>query len=249
MVAPAVHIYMLTEDAGAHAHATWAALLRRMCRLVDSSCDTQPQAFLVEQPEEGARKTMAGNQWREKATHRRLVEFWRTVAEQLESSKIVAFHVDADVTWPAESANVRDVETIARRRLQNVMEDVLGRTPAEIASRMAFFVPLHPYREIEGWLFHNVPVLRRVCNRRAIALPACAEAWEAQPELLDAEPLPKATMPFGADHNRDLAEDTFPADRVYELGTSFYHAVEALEKCAPLRSALKQTYSAERWQA
>jgi hypothetical protein len=114
---------------------------------------------------------------------------------------------------------------------------------------MAFFVPVHPFREVEAWLFHNVPELRRICTRRSIALPACAEAWATHPELLDAEPTPKARMPFHAEHNRDLAEEAFPAEQIYRLGSSFHEAVEALKRCAPLRAALQRTYAAERWQS
>lgn len=252
VAAPTVHLYMLTEDTGAHVHATWTALLRRMCRLVDSSCDTQPATFLVEQPEEGARKTMAGNLWREGKPHRRLVEFWRTIVEQLESDKVVVFHVDGDVPWSRRetSANVRDVNEIARRRLRSVMEDMEDRprTPEEIAARMALFVPIHPFREIEAWLFHNITVLRRQCTRRSIPVPDCAEAWAVAPELLDEAEQPKKLMPFKAEHNRDLAEDAFPADRVYELGSSFYEAVEALGRCEPLRAALARTHAEQRWQ-
>lgn len=242
---------MLTEDAGAHSHATWEALLRRMCRLVDSSCDTQPTTFFVEQPEAGARKTMAGNAWRERRlSHRQLVEFWRVIAEQLEAEKIVVFHVDGDVPWPLRetSANVREVHEIALRRLHDVLEDH-GRTPAEIATRLARFVPLHPFREVEAWLFHNIAALRRICARRSIALPACAEAWATRPELLDAEPTPKARMPFHAEHNRDLAEDAFPAEQVYRLGSSFHAAITALKRCTPLCTALQRTYAADRWQS
>lgn len=249
MVAPAVQIYMLTEDTGAHVHATWAALLRRMCRIVDGSCDTQPEVFIVEQPEEGARKTMAGNLWRERRPHRRLVEFWRIVVEQLRSDKVVVFHVDGDVPWSQRdtSANVRSVQEIAMRRLHDVMEDDAS-TPEEIAARMALFVPVHPFREIEAWLFHNIAALQRVCEQRRIPLPARAEAWATRPQLLDEEERPKDTMPFKSEHNRDLAEDAFPAERIYELGSSFCEAVEALGRCAPLRSALARTYAEERWQ-
>lgn len=264
MVAPIVHVYMLTEDAGAHSHATWEALLRRMCRLVDSSCDTQPAAFFVEQPEEGARKTMAGNGWRERKHSRRVIDFWKVLAEQLEDKKIVVFHVDGDVLWPLHdasadshavnrsmreaSANVRDVHEIAIQRIHDIFES-LGRSPSEISTRLACFVPVHPFREIEAWLFHNVTVLRRLCARRSIAFPARAEAWAVQPELLDAEPSPKEMIPFHAEHNQDLAEDAFPAEQLYRLGSSFYAAVETMKRCTPLRTALQRTYAAERWQS
>lgn len=249
MVAPLVRIYMLTEDSGSHSHATWTALLKRMCRLVDGSCDTGPEVLLVEPPERSALQVMSGNGWREQASHRRMVEFWRIIAEQLKSEKIVVLHVDGDVPWSRrkDSANVMAVEQVAKRRLRDTLEDVLACTPEEIAARMQFFVPVHPFREIEAWLFHNFDEVRRICTERGTTLPACVEEWETQMTALEEEEHPKGRMPFKAEHNRDLAEHAFPAERLYLLGSSFYVAVETLKQCAPLRRALESTYAAERW--
>lgn len=252
MVAPRVLLYMLTEDSGNHSHATWTALLKQMCRIVDGSCDTGPETFVVEPPEQSVSKVMSGTGWREKASHPRMVEFWRTIAEQLASEKVVVFHVDGEVPWSKrkDSANVAGVEQIARRRLRDTLEDVLEYSPEEIAARMQLFVPVHPFREIEGWLFHNFDELRRICARRRLPVPACVEQWETQVETLELEEeeRPKERMPFKAEHNRDLAENAFPAEMLYLLGSSFHEAVEALRRCAPLRHALKSTYAAERWE-
>ena len=111
---------------------------------------------------------------------------------------------------------------------------------------MEWFVPVHPFWEIEAWLFHNIPELRRICVRRALAVPVCVDDWQAQPASLDEVEKPKRELPFGAEHNRDLAETAFPADALYELGTSFYEAVEALQRCTPLREALRRTQFSER---
>lgn len=251
MVAPRVRFYMLTEDSGTHSHATWTALLRRMCRIVDGSCDTGPEVFVVETPEPSAMQVMSGNGWREKTSHRRMVEFWRTIAEQLGGEKIVIFHVDGDVPWSRrkDSLNVAAVEKIVLRRLRDTLEDVLNCAPAEIDARMQFFVAVHPFREIEAWLFHNFDELRRICARRGMPVPARVDVWEAQGEALEEEEHPKERMPFKAEHNRDLAENAFPADRLHSLGSSFHAAVRALEQCAPLRRALESTYAAERWES
>ena len=246
---PFVRFYMLTEDAGGHSHPTWAVLLRRMCRLIDASCDTAPAAFAVERPEKEVERTMAGNNWRSrsKLDHLQRVHFWRTIADQLDESRIVVFHVDGDVAWSRrdESENVRAVYDVARRRLEDALAH-RGRTPDEIRERMTFFVPVHPFREIEAWLFHAVDLLRRLCARRRDATPACLDDWEARPGTLDEEEHPKSKLPFGAEHNLDLAKD-FPAARVHALGSSFFVAVETLRACEPLRHALQRSYAPERW--
>lgn len=252
MVGSTVRFYMLTEDSGAQSHATWVALLRRMCRLVDPTCQTQEEVFAVEEPEKEVRETMAANLWRSrsKLDHPKRVHFWRTIADRLDDSVIVAFHVDGDEVWSPrwrQSQNVRDVQEIARRFVRNQLEG-RGRAPEEIDALLANFVPLHPFVEIESWLFHNCEVIRRIYERRGAPMPPCVAAWEERPELLDEVKDPKEELPKCEGHNRDLAEGAFPAERVYVLGSSFYEAVEALRGCAPLLDGLRRTYSADRWQ-
>lgn len=241
---------MLTEDSGAHSHATWAALLRRMCRLIDPDCQTQPGHIDVVRPEPGVEDVMAGNGWRG-GSHMRLVQFWRAVADELADS-IVLFHVDGDVAYSQRklSDNLRKVADIAVVRVRAVLEDA-DRSPVEVAQQMTRFVPLHPFRAIEAWLFHNTAVLRRLCARLESRYMARVDAWEADRTLLDeidGPDQPKIQMPFKAEHNRELAEDGFPAEAVFAAERSFHHAVLALEACPELRASLAQTYAPERFQ-
>lgn len=251
MVGPTVRFYVLTEDAGAQAHATWAALLRRMCRIVDPSCQTQREVFALEEPEKQVRETMVANAWRSrsKLDHLKRVHFWRTIADRLEEAMVVAFHVDGDEVWSPrweQSQNVRDVREIALRRVRDALEH-RGRGAAEVDALLANFIPLHPFVEIESWLFHNVAAVRRIHERKGATPPSCVDAWEARPELLDAVRDPKEALPRCTGHNRDLAEDAFPAELVYLLESSFYVAVEALRACASLVDALRRTYAVDRW--
>ena len=252
MVAPRVRFYMLTEDSGSHSHATWVALLRRMCRLVDPDCQTQAEVFAVEAPEKEVRETMAGKgAWRSRRLldHGKRVHFWRTIADQLEAKTVVVFHVDGDEVWRQRerSQNVRDVQEIALRQVRKTLEDH-GRGADEIRKTLAYFVPMHPFVEIESWLFHNYAAIRRIHERRRAVTPSCVAAWEATPRLLDEVTDPKAALPGCKGHHRELAEEAFPADLVDVLGSSFHEAVNALRSCAPLLESLRGTYSPDRWQ-
>lgn len=245
-----VRFYMLTEDSGAHSHATWAALLRRMCRLIDPSCQTQPGHIDVVPPEKGVEDVMAGNGWRG-GKHIQMVQFWRAVADELADS-IVVFHVDGDVAWldRKTSDNLRQVAEVAVVRVRAVLEDD-DRPPAEVERRMTRFVPLHPFRAVEAWLFQNTAVLRRLCTRLESRYMALVGAWEADRTLLDeidGKWQPKIQMPFKAEHNRELAEDGFPAELVFAAERSFHDAVLALEDCPELRASLARTYAPERFQ-
>lgn len=249
--------YVLSEDsdpgARSHGHATWAALLRRMCRLLDGSCQTQSGQIDVVQPEIGARAMMAGNRWREAKLHREGVRFWATLAEALVSRRVVIFHVDGDCAWSrrTSSLNVRQVEEIARLRLRNSLED--RRVPhQQIPEMLSRFIPLHPFRAIEAWLFQNTTVLRRLCQGLGQPeLLARIDGWEADRTCLDeidGKDEPKRQMPFGSKHNGELAEKKFPAQAIFAARGSFHDAVVALGDCPGVREGLRETYASERFQ-
>jgi len=46
-------------------------------------------------------------------------------------------------------------------------------------------------------------------------------------------------VPGGGRHNRELAEDGFPAATVHGVGKSFHAAVEKLRACEDLRGVLE----------
>jgi hypothetical protein len=62
--------------------------------------------------------------------------------------------------------------------------------------------------------------------------------WRDRPEELDDEPKPKDSTCLAARHNRELAEQAYPARRVYDVGTSFQSTVHALRDCGALRRAV-----------
>lgn len=249
---------MLTEDSDpggrSHHHETWAALLRRMCRIIDDSCQTQPGEFDVVQPELRMRGLMAGNGWRETRLHARQVEFWRTLVDELLGERIVLFHVDGDTAWSdrEDSPNVRQVAEIALPRLRMALEDSERVAPDRVDALLARFIPLHPFRAIEAWLFQNTTVLRSLCQD--LGRPELLDridAWEADRTLLDeidGTDEPKRQMPFGSSHNRQLAGDHFPATAVFAAERSFHHAVLALAGCSALCDGLRETYAPEKFQ-
>ncbi len=254
-----VVFYVLTEDsdpgARSHSHDTWAALLRRMCRLIDPACQTQAGQIDVIQPELAVRAMMAGNGWRETTRHPRQVQFWRTLADELLAGRVLVFHVDGDTGWSGRvsSTNVEQTEQIAVRRLRMALEDLPAPIDAErISELMTRFVRMHPFRAVEAWLLQNTPVLRRLCKDLGRPeLLGDIDEWEADATLLDeidGTQQPKRQMPFGSRHNRELAEQGFPAQRVFEAGKSFHASVLALGQCLAVREGLRQTYAPEQFQ-
>jgi len=249
-----VHIYMLTEDGGDNAHLTWSELLRRMCRIVDRSCDTQEAVLHVEKPEPGVRAIMSGNGWRNKKSRGRSerVHFWKTIADQLESEEVTAviFHVDGDVVWSKRgfSENVRDVHDIVIVRLRETLSH-RGRNDIEIDACLAKFLPLHPFREIEAWLFHNTDELYKLYQRRHRPTPACVSEWRSDPALLDEEPQPKKRCTLGSTENTELARRLSRShlEAMRAQGTSFAQAVETLASCESLRAGLRRTYGEDRY--
>ena len=249
---------MLTEDSdpGArfHNHSTWTELLRRMCRIVDPSCQTQPGKLDVLQPELGVRVLMAGNGWRETKLHTRQVQFWRTLVDELLGERIILFHVDGDTSWSgrATSLNVRQVQEIALPRLRMALEDSDNVPRERIPELMSRFIPLHPFRAVEAWLFQNTAVLRRLC--RDLGQPellARIDTWEADRTLLDeidGTDEPKRQMPFKNRHNIELAASAFPSGAVFAAEKSFHDAVVALAGCPALCDGLRRTYASEQFQ-
>lgn len=246
MVAPTLTILILTEDSSKKSHATWTALLRRMCRLVEPSCMTQVLEF--KEPAPQLRATMAGNSWasRKPANHKDRVEFWRTIADSLVAANIVIFHVDGDTAWSKRhtSTNVDHVRTIALVRLRDALEQ---RRPgnSENTAVLAAFIPIHPFYAVEAWLFHNYDRLAEYCRDRGQSPPRIIDEWRAEPTLLDEQLQPDQQIPFGKAYNLELAEalNNDAALALYERRTSFYEAVEALRDCPQLRQGLLRTSS------
>jgi hypothetical protein len=69
------------------------------------------------------------------------------------------------------------------------------------------------------------------------------EEWEANRPLLDELEKPKVEVCLRDMHNLELAQESFPAEHVFEVGKSFTEAVETLRSCPALAQALSSTHA------
>lgn len=238
---PGVTILLLTEDSGGDAHATHAALLRAMLRLVAPGHDASRVA--VDPADEKQRAVMRGNRWdsgkaAQEPERRALV---RSIATRICQNNLhfVAFHYDGDRPWaerggcPRHAVFAQKILTPVRQLVANV------RDGAQQRKALARVVTLVPHHSVEAWLYQNTSAARGLCVRHHDGRDAERfDAWEADRGALDEVEKPKEATTLADRHNRELAEDGFPAATVYGVGKSFHAAVEALRACDDLRGAL-----------
>jgi hypothetical protein len=239
---PALSVLLCTEDSGGQAHATLAALVGAMLRLVDSECDADLIAILP--ADEEARLALGGRKARAWTAegHRNRLRLAAKIADQVARDQpdgFVAFHFDGDRPWSKEPGDLRDYEKIRRIVIDRLAEPRRGdRTyPPERIERLLLVAP---YWSIEAWLYQNTPVAKRICVRehpRGRHRNQFA-SWEHDRASLDEVEKPKERCCLGAKHNQELAETSFPARAVHEAGASFAATVERFRACAPLREAL-----------
>lgn len=238
---PGVTILLLTEDSGGDAQATHAALLRAMLRLVAPEHDASRVA--VDPADEKQRAVMRGNGWdsgkaAQESERRALV---RSIATRICQNNLhfVAFHYDGDRPWgdrngcPRHAVFAQKIVTPVRQLVANVRDE------AQQRKALRRIVTIVPFYSVEAWLYQNAAAARNLCARHHDGGDAEKfEAWEADRGALDEVAMPKRATVLADRHNRELAEDSFPAAAVYEAGKSFHAAVEALRACDDLRGAL-----------
>lgn len=238
---------VLTEDTSGAAVPALQALITKMLLLIDPQVAPERIEFVQHGPEEEpARRAMQFNGWKgnEGGGHQKRVDLSRTIATRLlrPEPSFVLVLVDGDRPFADSQGGVlgenpEKFEALVTRGVRRLLE--LKQQPA----RDARLLLLVPYHSVESWYFQNTDEALRICAERNLA-QAIVEAftnWRERPELLDeADSAPKDTVKVFADHhNKRLAQNRYPAARVFNLGKSFAVAVHRLLGNEELVAALE----------
>jgi len=234
---------VLTEDSGRDGHATVLALVTKMFRLLDASCETHRIAF--EPRNEQAQRAVRGPRW--KSTDARdaadLTTLWATIATRLATGGFVSFHVDGDRRWSerASSEHAAKFDAIVRTRVRNVLR-AKRVSPAEVDALMGRLFAVMPYYSIESWLFQNTRTAIELCRAHHDGRDVeRLEAWALDRTSFDEIEKPKETLCLRDQHNLALARNAYPADEVYGAGCSFAEAVNLMLANNELLKALAST--------
>lgn len=245
MVARELSVLLLTEDAGDAAHATIAALVAKILRLIEPGFDASRLKF--SRADERARMGLrfACYKSRSPRDHGKKLVLAQTIANHLlgsEGPAAVFVHVDGERRWSERDPellcdNVRGFLVEILRRVRAIL-DARGR--GELIDHVALLVP---FWSIESWLFHNTDEALRICaagEQRYADAAEWFEKWRAEPRRLDEHPNPKQTICFAGKYNQRLAESDFPARRLLELEQSFADTVDRIERSS-LRALIAAT--------
>lgn len=261
-VPPRLSLLVLTEDGAARAHATLVALIKKMLLRLDPACGTH--LVQLEPQNEHARKAMLGNLWKSRRPldHPKIVLLGRAIAGKLLEQSVpgfVLFHVDGDVPWArrVDSENVKKFEAFRQQYVMPALDRALRTKqndhakPATdeqitIAARTALrkLLPLIPFYSIEAWLYQNTSEARRLCATTCGHHLERIDQWDTNPGGLDEIPQPKTQLCLEGRFNRDLAERSFPVERVLTARKSFAETVQRLLACDELCTALAHTRAA-----
>lgn len=265
--APVASLLILTEDGSTHASATIEMLVRELLR--HSSPGVRLDRVDFEPANEEARKMLAGNQFPDAKKYSERTRLHQAIADKLVAEDGFVFqHVDADRRWKERarnpSANLANLERHIvtpvrrlvdartrgssprpRRRRERPSSSLTeAELTAKVNERMARYIRLVPYREIEAWLYQNTRVATRLCQ----ANPGCRgvhttqlAAWAADRGALDDVEHPSDALCFGKQHNTELARG-YPTAEVVAAGKSLAAAVDAIRACTALRRALERTH-------
>jgi hypothetical protein len=220
---------VLTEDGAKDARAVIVALLRRtLTQVVAPGCDTRSRVAFSAQDAAGVeriRPLLVGANWKGRSIDlRNLIQF---IATELISGRVVLHHIDGDRPWSkAPGENAEKYEERVRRAVRRCLRERLSEADTE--AHLARLVLWMPYYSVEAWLYQNLDEVERIAQGDAELMSLVAQ-WRARPAQLEEALKPKDLHPrLGSRHNLWLAEQGWPAARVFGLSLSYRSAVGAL---------------------
>lgn len=237
-----VSIAVLSEDGSSAAIQVLQSLVQKMLYLIDPAIPLHdPRRIRLLPSTEAARRAFVGSGWKSRAQRQMRVDLLQFMQSQLKRTDVesfVIFHVDGDRPY-AQSKDGTESENrdVFEKLLMGPLRDMLQAHP-DLWSRILLIIPFY---EIEAWLYQNIPVAVRLCRQFHPTHTKDIkklEDWQKDPTGLDEVESTKDAIIFRDKFNRELAEESFPAQRVYEAKKSFYKSVEKLRTCASLRAAL-----------
>jgi len=236
MDAPA--FLVLSEDAAADSRLVIAALAKKMLRfLVTEYIDLEKLIF--EPPPHRLRGALSGNGWKSTSPRDqyRYTSLLQTIASHLARDRaFVIFHYDGDVAWAERNKCPHDSQ-FSTKIVDPVKEILRGKFSAEETERrISRIVVLRPFYCIEAWTYQNFAQARALTNNEA-DIKALSQ-WESTPSLLDEVIRPWEQLTLAKAHNRALADNAFPSERVFSIEKSFFFAVFNMLAADGLHEAL-----------
>ena len=205
---------------------------------VDSHC--RPQKCF--QPVLKAHEPIvSANMWRSTnpQDQRAITDFVRYMATTLSQERsFVFFHFDGDATWSnrKKSQTFKQFQELIVTKVKRLMG---ARAIPERIERLFRIVPFY---SIEAWLYQNTEVAIQICSRvHRNKHVGKFKRWAQSRHELDEVKHVKRETCLGSNHNQELAETSFPAKTVYEIGKSFAESVRTLQASDALKTALKET--------
>jgi len=248
MQAPALSILILSEDGASDSHLTIVAIAKKMLRLVDAHCDTQPAKIRFEPlSDKEAGSAVKANLWMStRATDRQAItSLVKYIATKIsEANGFVFFHADGDRVWTQmqTSENHSKFTEIIVGRVSKLLK-ANGRKPEDHLFRLKLLMPFY---SIESWLYQNTEAAIAIATNRHHGRDVNTfQEWASNRAAIDDVPKIKDSICLGSNHNLVLAKTAFPADVAYSAGTSFAYAVDQLKWCPALINALERTYATE----
>ncbi|MEZ4393742.1 MAG: hypothetical protein R3A48_21945 [Polyangiales bacterium] len=256
----AVTLVVLSEDSGAQGWSSLHRIVRHTCDLLVDGLDWHEGVEIVPRGEvpSTVQKICAGNLWKSTRPEDlpRKGELFRYVArllaEEPTGTQFVMFHVDGDCVWSEgsrrPSPNLRRFEDVVRTGVRRALVERYRapRTTAEVDAMMARLSVIAPHYAIEAWLYQATDRAARLCVSRACAGRHVAQyqAWaRARPALDELGDLKRLRTEHDlhclrGDDKNELARG-FPAQAVWEAGSSYTAWVDALLRDEALLAALR----------
>lgn len=245
--AAAFSVFILSEDGSEYAPDTLKALLKHIFRFIDERCRTHRIDFQPPDDPE-VRRVLVANQWTGRKRSER-VSLYKYLAERLrDDAAIIVHHIDADVRWSDRSRTPPLNASLVPDAIRKHVRALLARfySDAELDRRLARYLLLVPYLELEAWLYQHTELALDLCRQHPTCRGRHAErlaSWRADRSLLDDESDPEQSLPcIGKKHNKDLAGPGYPIKEVVAAERSLAAAVAEFFECEPLLDALARTY-------
>lgn len=230
MAGPAWTIF--TEDSSDDADAAYLALIKKLALRLLPGVQTHKLDLRGARAE--SRAAMHGHRWRgDEVLRRALIN---ELATRMKVGDVVVFHHDGDIPWQgAPGAPSHD------RHFANLLRDLKRRLGTE--EELPRLLRLVPHYSMESWLYLNRSAMERLVREGRLkgdVLTWLDEHADAAGGF-DHVDTPKKRCPAKDQHNRVLAESSFPADFAATASPSWAETEARWAERSEILEALRET--------
>lgn len=248
MVDDRVKVLIVTEDTGTESFEVLKNLINSILKNIVE--DYQSQLIEFKPVEKCYLPVCSGNRWKQEKPHkdpklaREITAFKKYIVQHtMKSSAFIFWHIDGDMMWAQfargkECANRKSLDTFIEKVLKGMtihQRDKVPPTPE------GCFLKLLPFYSIEAWLYQNSQALQKITENTGDIQATDASVFD---DILKV----KEAFKIKAKYNLQLSQ-SFPFQKVYELGKSFHHTVEELKDASGFLNTVveKQNDYLQQW--